>query len=244
MPLTDHCILPHPTLRTFRSWRKQGMQKRTMFVVTSEPSVIVDFFNHAVSWSWHAHDQPWGELKPHVHFSPIFVASSDLRWGFSSPTEHNLCGIQTCSATHVAYMRMFSGLRPNRLASTLGRVIRFDLASTLSQPTRSCHQEWTHMSFIILGHPNIHPSIHLGFIEALDLPVSMLYRLRIPYRIIGVWSNLWHIGWGTMSTHSCRPTLFLKIHFKGSHLTHLSHNARPHCDARMCHMVVRLGHRA
>ena len=72
------------------------------------------------------------------HLSPDFVALSDLRWGLSSPTKRNLCGIQVCSSTHVVYACMYINLQPNRLASSLGQVIWLDLASTQDLASQ-CH---------------------------------------------------------------------------------------------------------
>ena len=58
---------------------------------------------------------------------------------------------------------------------------------------------------------NIHPS---EFYWDMNSPMSMSCHLRTLYRIAGAYTYLRYMGWDTMSTHPCRPTLSLKNSFK------------------------------
>lgn len=68
-------------------------------------------------------------------------------------------------------------------------------------------EEWTHM-FHNIGTSRT--SIHLGSIKTLNSPLSMSCCLRTPYRIVGIWSKLRHMGLGVIPVLSLKNSFFLR----------------------------------
>ena len=139
------------------------------------------FSNRAALWSWHAHDQLWGEPKPHIHLLPDFVAWSDFRRDLSSPIKYHLCWIQACLATHSTFVYMFNHLWHNRLASTLGQ----GLSCAMSHPTsflfpiNMVHMSWRHPKSLVELAIGAHSVIQLIVAE-----LGLIYSSRSSFPIV------------------------------------------------------------